>query len=190
VSGIVQLGLTDAHLQYELAAMIRNIFIFTAFTIGASAFGAYLLSLRITKPLRSLAGVAQQVTEGRSPMPLTPSTRDEIGQLTSTFNLMTESLAERNLAITMNMATIKHQIGQLTTLHQVSAAIARTLDLNQILDTVLKLWIANMGFVRMFVVLRHRERDTAYVAKIVGVSPDIAILKCRSRTMAASSPTF
>jgi signal transduction histidine kinase len=174
VSGIVQIGLTNAYMQYELAAMIRNIFIFTAFIIGASAFGAYLLSLRITKPLRSLAGVAQQVTEGRSPTPLIPSTRDEIGQLTSTFNLMTESLAERNLAITMNIATIKHQVGQLTTLHQVSASIAQTLDLNQILNTVLQLLVTNMGFSRMFVVLRHRERDAAYVAKVAGVSPDIA----------------
>jgi len=174
VSGVVQIGLTNAPQQYELAAMISNIFVFTAFIIGASAFGAYLLSLRITKPLRSLAGVAQQVTEGRSPMPLIPTTRDEIGQLTSTFNLMTHSLQERNLAIKANMATIEHQVGQLTTLHQVSAAIARTLDLNQILDTVLQLLIANMGFLRMFVMLRHRERNTAYVAKVAGVSPDIA----------------
>jgi two-component system, sensor histidine kinase and response regulator len=174
VSGVVQIGLTNAPQQYELAAMISNIFVFTAFIIGASAFGAYLLSLRITKPLRSLAGVAQQVTEGRSPMPLIPSTNDEIGQLTSTFNLMTESLAERNLAITMNMATIKHQVGQLTTLHQVSASIAQTLDLNQILTTVLQLLIANMGFTTMFVVLRRHERDAAYIAKVAGVSPDIA----------------
>jgi signal transduction histidine kinase/HAMP domain-containing protein len=174
VSGVVQIGLTNANLQYELATMISNIFIFTVFIIGASAFGAYLLSIRITEPLRSLAGMAQQVTEGRSPMPLIPSTNDEIGQLTSTFNLMTESLAERKLAITMNMAIIKHQVGQLTALHQVSAAIARTLDLNQILDTVLQLLSANMGFERMFVMLRHRERNTAYVAKITGVSPDIA----------------
>ncbi len=174
VSSVVQIGLTNAPQQYELAAMISNIFVFTAFIIGASAFGAYLLSLRITKPLRSLAGVAQQVTEGRLPMPLIPSTNDEIGQLTSTFNLMTHSLQERNLDITANMETIEHQVGQLTTLHQVSAAIARTLDLNQILDTVLQLLIANMGFLRMFVMLRHRDRNTAYVAKIAGVSPDIA----------------
>ena len=174
VSGVVQIGLTNAHLEYELAEMIRNIFVFTAFIIGASAFGAYMLSLRITNPLISLAGVAQQVAEGRSPMPLIPSTRDEIGQLTSAFNLMTESLAERNLAITMNMATIEHQVGQLTTLHQVSTAIARTLDLDQILNTVQHLLIANRGFTRMFVMLRRRERNTAYVAQIAGVSPDIA----------------
>jgi nitrate/nitrite-specific signal transduction histidine kinase len=178
VFGVVQIGLTDAHLQYELAAMIRNLFVFTAFIIGASAFGAYLLSRRITKPLRSLAGVAQQVTEGHSPMPLTPSTRDEIGQLTSTFNLMTHSLQERNLAITMNMATIEHQVGQLTTLHQISAAIVGTLDRSQLLNTILDLLIANRGFTRMLLMLRHRDRDTAYVAQITGVPPDVAEAIC------------
>ena len=107
-------------------------------------------------------------------MPLIPSTRDEVGQLTNIFNLMTHSLQERNRAITANMATITHQVSQLTTLHQVSAAIARTLDLNQILNTVLQLLTSNLGFPRMFLMLRHPERETAYVAKIVGVSPDIA----------------
>lgn len=173
ISGVVQIGLTDAHLKYELAAMIRNILVFATFIIGAGALGAYLLTLRITKPLRSLAGVAQQVAEGHSPMPLTPSTRDEIGQLTSIFNLMTHSLQERSIAITENLATIKHQVGQLTTLHQVSAAIAQTLDLNQILNTVLQLLIANLGFTRMVLMLRHLERDTVYVAQVAGVSPDI-----------------
>jgi len=174
VSGVVQIGLTDAHLKYELAAMIGNILVFTALIIGAGALGAYLLTLRITKPLRSLAGVAGQVAEGHSPVPLTPSTRDEVGQLTSMFNLMTHSLQERSIAITANLATIKHQVGQLTTLHQVSAAIVGTLDRSQLLNTILQLLIANLGFTRMFLMLRHRERDTVYVAQIAGVSPDIA----------------
>jgi two-component system, sensor histidine kinase and response regulator len=174
VSGVVQIGLTDAHLKHELLTMLNNILVYTTFIIGAGALGAYLLTLRITKPLRSLAAVARQVAEGHSPMPLTPSTRDEIGQLTNMFNLMTHSLQERSIAITGNMATITHQVSQLTTLHQVSAAIARTLDLNQILNTVLQLLIANLGFMRMFVMLRHHERNTAYVAQIAGVSPDIA----------------
>ena len=174
VSGVVQIGLTDAHLKHELETMIKSILVFTAFIIGAGGLYAHWLTLRITKPLRSLAGVAREVAEGRSPPPLTPSTYDEVGQLTSMFNMMMLSLKTRNTAITANMATIKHQVSQLTTLHQVSSAIAKTLDLNQILSTVLQLLIANLGFTRMCVMLRHHERDTAYVAQIAGVSPDIA----------------
>lgn len=174
VSGVIQIGLSDARRKQDLTEAVEDILLLAIFIISVGALGAYLLTLRITKPLINLAGVARQVAEGRSPVPLTPSTRDEIGQLTRTFNLMTDSLRERSIAIAANMAIIHHQISQLTTLHQVSSAIARTLDLNQILDTVLQLLIANLGFTRMFVMLRHAERETAYVAQIAGVSPDIA----------------
>jgi signal transduction histidine kinase len=173
LSGVVQIGLSDARRKQDLARAITDMLLLTALIIGVGALGAHLLTLRITKPLSRLADVAQQVAEGHSPMPLTPSTRDEVGQLTSMFNLMTHSLQERSIAITANLATIKHQVGQLTTLHQVSASIAQTLNLNQILGTILQLLIANMGFTRMFLTLRHPERNTAYVAQIVGVSPDI-----------------
>jgi signal transduction histidine kinase len=173
VSGVVQIGLTDARLKLELATVIRNIILLTAFIIVAGALGAHLLTLRITKPLRSLGVMARQVAEGHPPTPLTPTTRDEVGQLTGVFNLMTRSLEERNLSITTNLATIKHQVNQLTTLHQVSAAIVGTLDRSQLLSTILQLLITNLGFTRMFLMLRHHERNTAYVAQIAGVSPDI-----------------
>jgi signal transduction histidine kinase/HAMP domain-containing protein len=174
VSGVVQIGLSDARRKQELTTTIENILLLTTLIISVGAIGTYLLTLRIARPLINLAAVARQVAEGRSPLPLIPSSRDEVGQLTSTFNLMTHALEERSIAIAANMATIEHQIGQLTTLHQVSAAIAQTLDLTHILSTVLQLLIANLGFTRMFVMLRHHERDTAYVAQIAGVSPDIA----------------
>jgi signal transduction histidine kinase len=173
VSGVVQIGLTDARLKHELTAMITNILFLTTFIIIAGALGAHLLTIRITQPLRRLGVVARQVAEGQAPVPLTLSTHDEIGQLTSMFNLMTHSLQERSVAITANLATIKNHVGQLTTLHQVSAAIVGTLDRGQLLSTVLQLLIENLGFTRMFLMLRHRERETAYVAKIAGVAPDI-----------------
>ena len=174
VSGVIQIGLSDASRKQDLQAMIDNILAITFLIIVAGMLGAHLLTLRITKPLRNLASVAEQVAEGRAPETLIPSSRDEVGQLTNIFNQMTNSLEERNSAITANMATITHQVSQLTTLHQVSAAIARTLDLNQILNTVLQLLTSNLGFPRMFLMLRDPERKTAYVAKIIGVSPDIA----------------
>ena len=174
VYAVVQLGVSDARRRQNLIKTIEDMLLLAAFIISAGAFGAYLLTHRITKPLINLAGVARQVAEGHSPMPLTPSTRDEVGQLTNMFNLMTYSLQERNNAITANMATIKQQVSQLSTLHQVSAAIVGTLDRGQLLDTILQLLITNLGFTRMFLMLRHHERNTVYVAQIAGVPPDIA----------------
>ncbi|MBH0197431.1 MAG: GAF domain-containing protein [Nitrospira sp.] len=174
ISGVVQIGLTDAHLKHELATIIRNILLLTALIISAGILGAHLLTMRITTPLKNLAGVVRQVAEGHTPASLLPSTRDEVGELTNLFNLMTHSLQERNRAITVNLATIKHQLNQLTALHQVSAAITRTLELNQLLSTVLTLLSTNLGYTRMLLMLRHHEQDTASVAQVIGVSPDIA----------------
>ncbi|MEK6534012.1 MAG: ATP-binding protein, partial [Nitrospirota bacterium] len=152
----------------------QNVFALTALIIGAGILGAHLLTLRITTPLRRLAGVARQVTEGTAPVQLSPSTNDEVGQLTGLFNVMARSVQERNQAITTNLETIKQQFRQLTTLHQASAAIASTLDMNHLLDTVLQLLVGNLGFLRMVLVLRLEERDVSYIARVTGISPEIA----------------
>jgi len=174
VSGVVQIGLSDARLKHELITTGWKVFFITIVIIGTSALAVYLLARRITQPLTRLTSAATEVAEGHSPVSLKYSTHDEIGQLTNVFNLMARSIEERNSAITANLATIKQQVSQLTTLHQVSAAIVGTLDRNQLLDTILQLLISNLGFTRMFLMLRHHERNTAFVAQIAGVSPDIA----------------
>jgi len=171
--GTVQIGITDARVRRTLIGLIQNASVLTLLLIGAGILGAHFLALRITTPLRSLAGVARKLAEGGSPAPLTPSTLDEVGQLTQTFNLMTHALYERNLAITANMDTIRRQISQLTTVHQTSAAISSTLNLHELLDTVLQLLMTNLKFSRMLLMLRHEGRDTAYVAQVAGVSDEI-----------------
>ena len=174
VQGVVQIGISDARVKRALFEMIRNILVLTILLIGAGILGAHLLTLRITTPLQSLAGVARQLAEGGVPPPLSPSTNDEVGQLTHMFNLMTRALHERNVAITANMDTIRRHISQLTTVHQTSAAITSTLDLNELMDTVLQLLMSNLGLSRMLLMLRHEDRDVAYVAQVAGVSEEIA----------------
>ncbi len=174
VYGVVQIGLTDANLKHALFDMIRNVLFMTGLIIVAGILGAHFLTLRITTPLRSLAAGAKQLASGESPLPLTPSTRDEVGQLTELFNTMTQSLQERNLAITTNMETIRRQISQLTTLHQASVAIARNLDMTQLMDTVFQLLLGNLGYVRTALILRHPDGENASVAHIAGVPPEIA----------------
>jgi len=174
VSGVVQIGLTDAHLKHELLSMITNVLLLTVVIILAGIFSAQVLASRITTPLRSLASVARQVAEGEAPEPLPPSTQDEVGQLTRTFNVMTQALHERNRAITANMDTIRRQVSQLETVHQTSAAITRTLDLNELMSNVLQLLMSNLGLSRMILMLRHEDHNVAYVAQVAGVSEEIA----------------
>jgi len=174
VSAVVQIGLSDAQLKQELLSMVTNVLILTVVIIVAGILGALVLASRITTPLRGLASVARQVAEGKSPQPISPSTYDEVGQLTQMFNVMTKSLHERNMAIHANMDTIRRQVSQLTTVQQTSAAITSTLDLQELLDSVLHLLMSNLGLSRMLLMLRHEDHNVAYVAQIAGVSEEIA----------------
>ena len=174
VQGVVQIGITDARVKQALFEMIRNVLVLTTLLIGAGILGAHFLTLRVTTPLRRLATVARQLAEGESPAPIPAATSDEVGQLTVTFNAMTQALRERSEAITVNLETIRKQITQLTAVHQTSAAITSTLDLHELLDTVLQLLRSNLGFSRMALMLRHEDRDVGYIAQVAGVSDEIA----------------
>lgn len=174
VQGVVQIGITDARVKQALYEMIRNVLVLTTLLIGAGILGAHFLTLRVTTPLRRLATVARQLAEGESPAPIPASTTDEVGQLTMTFNAMTQALRERSEAISVNLETIRKQVTQLTAVHQTSAAITSTLDLHELLDTVLQLLRSNLGFSRMTLMLRHEDRDVGYIAQVAGVSDEIA----------------
>ncbi len=177
VVGLVRIGITDAAAKQALMVIVRDVSFFNLLIIAAGILSAHLLTSRITTPLRSLASAAGQLAMGNdAPVPLVPSTNDEVGELTQIFNVMTQSLHDRNQAITMNLETIRRQVKQLTTAHQASAAIAgaNMLDMNQLLETVLHLLIDNLGFSRMAVFLHHPERSSASIAHIIGVSPEIA----------------
>ncbi|BCA53108.1 hypothetical protein W02_02480 [Nitrospira sp. KM1] len=174
VQGVVQIGISDAQTKRALFEIMRHVLGLTLLIIVAGIVGAHILTSRITIPLRSLATTARQLAEGGTPPALPYTTRDEVGQLTGIFNVMTAALQERNVAITNNLETIRRQIGQLTSIHQTSAAISSTLDLHQLMDTVLQLLMANLGLSRMMLMLKHEDRHIAYVARVAGVDPEIA----------------
>ena len=177
VVGLVRIGITDTQARQALLVIVRNVSILTILIIAAGIFGAHLLTSRIVTPLRSLATAARQLTAGNAtPVLPTPTTHDEVGQLIQLFNVMAQSLYDRNKAINMNIETISRQIKHLTAVHQASTAIAGagTLNMNTLLDTLLHLLVDNLGFVRMAVVIHHPDEHRASVAQTIGVPPDIA----------------
>ncbi|MBK9306586.1 MAG: GAF domain-containing protein [Nitrospira sp.] len=176
VVGVVRIGMTDAQAKATLLIIIRNVALLTLFIIAAGILSAHLLTSRITIPLRNLAGAAKQLADGQdAPVPFAVSTKDEVGQLTHAFNVMTQSLHERNQAITLNLETIKRQVTQLTTAHKVSTAIASAnmLNLDQLLKAVLPLLSDNLAFSKMAVLLYHPEKKACSIAQVMGAGPEI-----------------
>ncbi len=173
VYGVIRIGLSAQKLQRALTDLIKNVILITLAIIATGIVGTLLLTMRIITPLHSLARMARQVAEGDLTISLTPTTRDEVGLLTQSFNQMMQSLKERDQAISANLETIRRQVNQLTTLNQASAVIASTLDLDKLLTTVLQLLIENLGFVRTILMLYDSKRGIAYVGRVAGVPPDM-----------------
>lgn len=177
IVGVVRIGITDAQAKQALLVIVRNVSILTIMIIAAGILGAHILTSRVTIPLRSLASATRQLAEGSETTHfLAPSSNDEIGQLTHAFNVMTQSLHDRNQAITKNLDTIRQQVRQLTAVHQASTAIASTsvMDLDLLVKAVLQLLAENLGFSKMAVLLYHAETNRCSVAQVFGASPAIA----------------
>ena len=79
---------------YEPVNSLRRLFVsieLVVFLVGTLT--AYGLARRFTRPIRSLASMAEQIAGGRLQAHVPIETRDEIGHLTQTFNRMSAELA-------------------------------------------------------------------------------------------------
>jgi len=76
---------------------IRNSILLISIIIAASVFVfAFVISKRITMPLKRLQKASEQIGTGNYDTRLTVSSKDEIGSLTDTFNDMASRLKKQN----------------------------------------------------------------------------------------------
>lgn len=99
VYGVVQIGMTRTKMLETLNDLIVKATLITVLIILAGIAATVVLAGRIITPLKSLADVAGRIAEGDLTVSGTPSTSDEVGQLADVFNDMTESLKDRDRAI-------------------------------------------------------------------------------------------
>lgn len=91
--------LGTAHVVYLLSPIrqivnttLRDIFYIAAGGLALGILFALFLVKRITRPIARLAGAAHKIGAGNLDLSLKITSRDELGQLASTFNLMTANL--------------------------------------------------------------------------------------------------
>ena len=99
VQGYVYIGLTPFKVKKQGKQMLVNaIFVATIMTIGGIVL-IILFSRIIVRPLENLALLARKIGGGDLSGSLPVTTRDEIGDLTTVFNQMTQSLQARDQKI-------------------------------------------------------------------------------------------
>ncbi|MFO0774772.1 MAG: ATP-binding protein [Nitrospiraceae bacterium] len=171
--GIIHVGVTQAHLNGNLISTIETTAWMTLLIILLGSGSAFVLTNHVITPLRSLASIARRVTKGDLTAHVEPSAHDEIGQLTWLVNNMTQTLRQRDVDISSNLATISHQVRQLTTLNQASAAIASTLEPDTLMQAVLHLITDNLGYPRVILVLYYPAEGVARMECGAGFSDSL-----------------
>lgn len=89
----------------------------------SSALLSFFWSRRLTRPIEELSSAAQVVGHGNFDIELTPNSRDEIGNLATSFNQMTSELKDRDTALRLAQEQLV-QSEKMSAFGQLSAGIA------------------------------------------------------------------
>ncbi|MBE0409998.1 MAG: HAMP domain-containing sensor histidine kinase [Anaerolineales bacterium] len=111
--GLVLTDISTAPLESPLSAHLRESLLWWAGTILVTVLVVNLVMSRFV--LRRLEGLASAITgfgKGQKPAPIPESHQDEIGQLASAFNMMTEQVEARNTEIQELSEKLLHQSSQ------------------------------------------------------------------------------
>ncbi len=164
--GYVQLGISNQNLQRQLAETTQQVLVRTAVIILFGVLLAIFVSARLTAPVHTLASLAKDVAKGNLSITVQPTTTDEIGDLTQSFNEMVQALAHRD-------QTLAHQLQRLDTINQTGLAVTSSLNLTTLMDVVLDLVVKNLGFTQTFLMLYDSERHEAFGARASGIPSDV-----------------
>jgi signal transduction histidine kinase len=81
-----------ARLAEILASQERGLLAILVFSLAAGLTGSWLISRSLARPLKELTGAMAVVGAGHLTHPITPRSRDEIGELAAAFGRMTDNL--------------------------------------------------------------------------------------------------
>ena len=93
----VQIPKSTAYLSAR--DLLNNLLVVSLVLLFGAAATSLIWSYRITRPLERLSKATQDVGRGEFDIQLTPTSRDEIGSLTSSVNQMAYELREREKAL-------------------------------------------------------------------------------------------
>ncbi len=95
---VIRLGLTDAHVSYEIGWLTRRLARTTAVIAALGMLAAWWLTRLFTRPIRELVAATHAVTHGDLSARAPVRANDEVGDLAVAFNEMAATLAQKEEA--------------------------------------------------------------------------------------------
>ncbi len=97
--GVVRIGMTTENTRAQTQRMVIEMVLLTLGIIIIAIFPSFFLAETITKPIRSLNRAAINISKGDFSQRVDIKSKDEIGTLGDSFNLMTEQLQKTTTSI-------------------------------------------------------------------------------------------
>jgi signal transduction histidine kinase len=108
-----------SRLEEILASQERVLLLIVVLSLAGGLLGSWLISRSLARPLNELTGAMAVVGAGQLDHPITPRSRDEIGELAGAFGRMTDNLRQSRAALV--------QSEKLASIGEMAAAVAHGL---------------------------------------------------------------
>ena len=146
---------------YEVLAPVRETLrtngLITIFVAGLTIIvGAFLVNRRISNPLQSLSNTAKNIAGGNLALRSDITVQNEIGDLSNSFNQMTNQLS--NLINTLE-SRVAERTRDLQIVSDVSQQAAQILDLNKLLFDVVNLTCDSFGLYHVGIFVHYPEEN-------------------------------
>src|SRR5213592_1238210 len=126
----------------------------------------YLLALRLTRPIEALVAGTQAVARGDLSKRLQVRRRDELGELATAFNTMTQDLQERT-------RSLNEQMRRLAALSQSSQGLGKETEPAAMAEAILGVSMKALGLEKALLLARN-ETSGLEVRSVVGLGPKAA----------------
>jgi two-component system, NtrC family, sensor kinase len=114
IVGGIEMGLPTGDVMVRLLEFRRTILMaILGDGIVLIAFGTFLLSRVLVKPIKELARLTRNIMEGDFTQKIESNSRNEIGQLVTSFNRMTDRLKENQESLETHVASLESANRQL-----------------------------------------------------------------------------
>ncbi len=131
--GYVRLGMSYARQRDAMLAQALGTLTVVLLLTVVAVIASLLLTRKLVAPMRRLMRAARAVGAGRLDVYVPPSSSDELGILTHTFNHMTQRLAESQGEVANYQRTLEDKVAQRTKELEVATAHAYKLAQHDIL---------------------------------------------------------
>lgn len=112
--GTVQVGLSDAPALTLLRTAVLQVLMLSGLIIALGTVGVFYVARRISTPIKALKTAASRLDAGDYSVQAMPSSSDEIGELTRTFNNMVCSIQQHEQSLQEANQTLETRVQERT----------------------------------------------------------------------------